>query len=278
MCICFFSSSKVFAQRGLTCRFLTLCSANKSNYIITKLKVDYKYSFLFFSFNYTASWNSAAIKAKASQPLYQGDVGYGATVNSLSFSSLYISQLSSTKVFSENWWQFRIYWIPVDKNTLSDILEIIVFCVFNNPENCWLFLTTSLLCFEPPSSADVCPGGGEGRAALSLSLQAHGSPAGGKFWWVQRPVQGLGTTLRADHLCSPKPDLAEISTCSIITAVTTAWKTPRVAGYCALQCLLGIGLLHLAFSELIHCLLFHGREQNRKLGPFIYITAAALWV
>lgn len=173
MCICFLPSSTVFARRGLTCRFLciTLCSANKYNYIITKLKVDYKYSFLFFFFNYTASWNNAAIKATVSQPQYQGDVGYGAAVNSLSFSSVYILQLSSTKAFSENWWQFRIYWIPVDKNTLSEVLEIIVFCVFNNPGNCWLVLTTSLLCFEPPSSADVCPGGGEGRAALSLSLQ-----------------------------------------------------------------------------------------------------------
>lgn len=43
--------------------------------------------------------------------------------------------------------------------------------MFNNPGNCYLVLTTSLLCLEPPCSADVCPGGGQGRLALSLSLQ-----------------------------------------------------------------------------------------------------------
>lgn len=152
--------------------------------------------FFFFLFYYTASWNNAAIKATVSQPLCQGDVGYGATVNSPSFSSLYILQLSSKKAFSENWWQFGIYWIPVDKNTLSEVLGMIVLCVLSNPGNCCLVLPTSLLCLEPPSSAGVCPGGSEGRG-LCPCPSARGSPARGKFW----AVQGPGSTLRAGALC-----------------------------------------------------------------------------
>lgn len=131
--------------------------------------------FSFFLFYYTASWNNAMIKATVSQPLYQGDVGYGATVNSPSFSSLYILQLSNKKAFSEDWWQFGIYWIPVDKNTLNEVLEITVFCVFNNPGNCCLVLTKPACCARSHLPVQMCALGGS-----VLVLAAHGSPLQGE--------------------------------------------------------------------------------------------------
>lgn len=166
------------------------------------------------------------MKAKVSQALCQGDVGYGATVNSLSFSSLYILQLSSKKAFSENWWQFGIYWIPVDKNTLSEVLEIIVFCVFNNLGKCCLVSITSLLCSEPPSSADVCPG--EGRAALSLSLQPRDPCSWGilaRAWELMpRAAPRLAWHRSAPAAPSPGDDGTESSTggCMLGSSVSPA--------------------------------------------------------
>lgn len=167
MCKCFFPSSTVFASWSLTCRFLyvNLCGKNKNNYVITKWKGNYKYSLFFFFFFVIQPVEIM----QQSRPQFPNPCIKVMLVMvpqwTVSFSSLYILQLSSKNAFRENWWQAGIYWIPVDKNTLSEVLEIIVFCVFNNLGNCCLVLLSSLLCWEPPCSADVCPG------AVSLSLQ-----------------------------------------------------------------------------------------------------------